>query len=191
MTGFHAEFHRAATWAETKLSFDKNLNAPRPAKRNVQGVAGVNYFETSIRHLGGLLSVFLFSQRPGLLLKASDLARRLAQEHQGVAHGSSRGWQGVKAFPQNPLGPSHAGGSSAARSESAGWAAWLSKAQQFLQQVFENFEEPGSWGPRNLHIVLMWSLEEVNIPNFHLVTASMDRTARETRYAEAFTSPEM
>lgn len=39
----------------------------------------VNYFETSIRHLGGLLSAYVFSQRPGLLLKAIDLAQRLAQ----------------------------------------------------------------------------------------------------------------
>lgn len=37
----------------------------------------VNYFETSIRHLGGLLSAYVFSQRPGLLLKAIDLAQRL------------------------------------------------------------------------------------------------------------------
>eukprot|EP00913_Durusdinium_trenchii_P004650 g4317.t1 len=64
MMGFYEEFHRAATWAETQLDFDKDLN--------------VNYFETSIRHLGGLLSAYIFSQRPGLLLKAIDLAERLA-----------------------------------------------------------------------------------------------------------------
>ena len=28
MTGLHEEFDRAATWAETSLSFDKDLNVP-------------------------------------------------------------------------------------------------------------------------------------------------------------------
>ncbi|CAL1151455.1 unnamed protein product [Cladocopium goreaui] len=116
MMGFHEEFHRAAEWAEANLNFDKDLN--------------VNYFETSIRHLGGLLSAYVFSQRPGLLLKAIDLAQRLE-----------------KAFPQlaSPgpgpgAAPRRAGGTA-----SAGWAQWLSKAAQFLQQVFtESTEESGS-----------------------------------------------
>eukprot|EP00435_Cladocopium_sp_Y103_P001648 s2810_g1.t1 len=116
MMGFHEEFHRAAEWAEANLNFDKDLN--------------VNYFETSIRHLGGLLSAYVFSQRPGLLLKAIDLAQRLAQ-----------------VFPQlvssgPPAAAPSFGGGAASR---VGWAQWLSKAGQFLQQVFtESTEESGS-----------------------------------------------
>ena len=64
LMGFHEEFERAADWVEASLDFDKNLN--------------VNYFETSIRHLGGLVSAFILSSRPGLLGKAKDLAGRLA-----------------------------------------------------------------------------------------------------------------
>ncbi|CAE7705343.1 MNS1 [Symbiodinium sp. CCMP2456] len=64
LMGFHEEFDRAADWAESHLDFNKNLN--------------VNYFETSIRHLGGLVSAFVLSSRPGLLGKANDLAMRLA-----------------------------------------------------------------------------------------------------------------
>lgn len=60
---FKEEFDRAALWVEQSLSFSKDLN--------------VNLFETSIRHLGGLLSAFALSRRSGLLDVAKDLGDRL------------------------------------------------------------------------------------------------------------------
>ena len=59
----------------------------------------VNYFETSIRHLGGLLSAYTFSLRPGLLLKAIDLAERLAQVGGGkLSRGAMGSYQFVMGF---------------------------------------------------------------------------------------------
>ncbi|CAK9068469.1 2-alpha-mannosidase (ER alpha-1 [Durusdinium trenchii] len=70
---FKEEFHRAALWVEQSLSFSKDLN--------------VNLFETSIRHLGGLLSAFALSGRRGLLSKAKDLGNRLIKAFPVDANG--------------------------------------------------------------------------------------------------------
>ncbi len=43
----------------------------------------VSFFETVIRELGGLLSAHALSGRPGLLVKAEQLAERLAGAFQG------------------------------------------------------------------------------------------------------------
>mmetsp|Transcript_13146 Transcript_13146/g.24231 ORF Transcript_13146/g.24231 Transcript_13146/m.24231 type:complete len:914 (-) Transcript_13146:51-2792(-) len=63
LLGFAPEFKRAVAWVEEHLSFDIDLN--------------VNFFETSIRQLGGLLGAYSLSRRPKLLEKAVDLAQRL------------------------------------------------------------------------------------------------------------------
>ncbi|CAJ1375561.1 unnamed protein product, partial [Effrenium voratum] len=71
LMGFMEEFDRAAVWVESSLSFSKDLN--------------VNLFETSIRHLGGLLAAFALSGRAGLLAKARDLGDRLIKAFPGAA----------------------------------------------------------------------------------------------------------
>ncbi|CAE8676562.1 unnamed protein product [Polarella glacialis] len=63
LMGFDEEFDRAAKWVESSLNFDKDLN--------------VNLFETSIRHLGGLISAYALSGRAVFLEKARDLGERL------------------------------------------------------------------------------------------------------------------
>ncbi|CAJ1385236.1 unnamed protein product [Effrenium voratum] len=108
LTGLREEFHRAADWVEESLDFNKDLN--------------VNYFETSIRHLGGLLSAYVFSQRSGLLRKAADLATRLAH-----------------AFPSD--GPKAPERPSASPPSASQFRRWLNSAKHFLQQVFAE-EEP-------------------------------------------------
>eukprot|EP00929_Paragymnodinium_shiwhaense_P102645 TRINITY_DN65859_c0_g2_i1.p1 TRINITY_DN65859_c0_g2~~TRINITY_DN65859_c0_g2_i1.p1 ORF type:complete len:924 (-),score=165.54 TRINITY_DN65859_c0_g2_i1:139-2910(-) len=67
VAGMREEFNKAADWVESELSFDKDLN--------------VNFFETSIRHLGGLLSAYWFSRRKGILAKAQDLGDRLLKAY--------------------------------------------------------------------------------------------------------------
>ena len=113
MMGFHEEFHRAATWAETHLDFDKDLN--------------VNYFETTIRHLGGLLSAYIFSRRPGLLLKAMDLAQRLAH-----------------VFPKGETEAAKPEAPKSGTSSDNQFSRWLRGAKNFLQQVFDVGDESGS-----------------------------------------------
>mmetsp|Transcript_118739 Transcript_118739/g.236527 ORF Transcript_118739/g.236527 Transcript_118739/m.236527 type:complete len:949 (-) Transcript_118739:121-2967(-) len=63
LMGLREEFERTADWVEQSLRFDKDVN--------------VNLFETSIRQLGGLISAYALSERPGMLAKARDLGDRL------------------------------------------------------------------------------------------------------------------
>jgi len=61
--GLQKEFEEARAWVDTELSFDQD--------------GEVNFFETTIRVLGGLLSTFHLSQDRMFLNKAVDLADRL------------------------------------------------------------------------------------------------------------------
>ncbi|CAE7250652.1 MAN1B1 [Symbiodinium sp. CCMP2592] len=101
LMGFRKEFDRAAAWVEKSLSFAHDLN--------------VNLFETTIRHLGGLLSAFALSGRPGLLAKAVDLGDRL-----------------IQAFPSIPAIPSPAPPAPAKGDTTTGWTDDVKK---LLQQV--------------------------------------------------------
>ena len=109
LMGFHEEFDRAADWAESHLDFNKNLN--------------VNYFETSIRHLGGLVSAFVLSSRPGLLGKANDLAMRLAP----IFPSPQSTKQQLSMSDLNP--------------GSGRLQDWLDGAKRFLHQVLTNLTD--------------------------------------------------
>ncbi|KAG8185415.1 hypothetical protein JTE90_018635 [Oedothorax gibbosus] len=61
--GLKEEFHEAKKWVKEKLNFNLNRD--------------VNFFETTIRVLGGLLSAFHLSKDSIFLDKAVDLANRL------------------------------------------------------------------------------------------------------------------
>ncbi|KAF8785957.1 endoplasmic reticulum mannosyl-oligosaccharide 1,2-alpha-mannosidase-like [Argiope bruennichi] len=61
--GLEEEFNEAKEWVKEKLNFNVNKD--------------VNFFETTIRVLGGLLSAFHLSQESLFLEKAIDLANRL------------------------------------------------------------------------------------------------------------------
>ncbi|KAH9122579.1 hypothetical protein LEN26_006948 [Aphanomyces euteiches] len=65
--GLYDDFNEAADWAEA------NLSARFPWPRQV------SIFETTIRNLGGLLSSYSLSGRPGLLAVADDLGARLVR----------------------------------------------------------------------------------------------------------------
>uniref|UniRef100_A0A7S0ZJ52 alpha-1,2-Mannosidase n=1 Tax=Timspurckia oligopyrenoides TaxID=708627 RepID=A0A7S0ZJ52_9RHOD len=62
--GLHSEFSKAREWIQDFLNFDQIIEA--------------NFFETTIRVLGGLLSAHDLSQDKLFLHKAEDLARRLS-----------------------------------------------------------------------------------------------------------------
>lgn len=119
MMGLREEFDRAASWAEDELSFEKEGLVLGLGLVVSSQDLNVNYFETSIRHLGGLLSAYIFSRRPKLLTKALDLASRLS-----------------KAFPQRR----EERAKPSARRD--GFQRWLRGARHFLQQVFVEVEEP-------------------------------------------------
>ena len=115
LMGFHEEFNRAADWVESHLDFNKNLN--------------VNYFETSIRHLGGLVSAFVLSSRPGLLGKATDLAGRLAP-----------------IFPSPRSDMSRMDISLSELTSAGKLQEWFDGAKRFLHQVFADIAEEFSFG---------------------------------------------
>jgi mannosyl-oligosaccharide alpha-1,2-mannosidase len=63
LMGLKDEFYEGVDWIKRNLSFDKKQ--------------GISLFETTIRHLGGLLSAYELSGEEVLLEKADDLGRRM------------------------------------------------------------------------------------------------------------------
>ncbi|CAE7480783.1 Man1b1 [Symbiodinium sp. CCMP2592] len=96
------EFDRAAAWVEKSLSFAHDLN--------------VNLFETTIRHLGGLLSAFVEWKAWAL----------------GQSSGSGRPLARIQAFPSIPAIPSPAPPAPAKGDTTTGWTDDVKK---LLQQV--------------------------------------------------------
>eukprot|EP01028_Stygiella_incarcerata_P011186 TRINITY_DN6201_c0_g1_i1.p1 TRINITY_DN6201_c0_g1~~TRINITY_DN6201_c0_g1_i1.p1 ORF type:complete len:627 (+),score=182.35 TRINITY_DN6201_c0_g1_i1:93-1973(+) len=63
LMGLKEEFYEGVEWIRKNLSFDKKQ--------------GISLFETTIRHLGGLLSAYELSGEKVLLEKADDLGKRM------------------------------------------------------------------------------------------------------------------